>query len=85
MLNIFDTIANYEIRIATRSSTSDRNDSMRLIENYVAINRLEGLYADEIDMRIYQLAADGKVSTKEYIDLCKEVAYFKASNQEKHE
>jgi|GEM_PF-6784200 len=44
------------------------------MQNFIASNTFEGLYASDLDIQLYNLVIEGKVSTNEYLTLCREAA-----------
>jgi len=44
------------------------------MHNLVASNSFEGLESSEIDKKLYDLAVTKKLSTTEYLTLCRQVA-----------
>jgi hypothetical protein len=44
------------------------------MQNLIASNTFEGLHASDLDNQLYDLVIEGKVSTNEYLALCKEAS-----------
>jgi len=41
-----------------------------MIQHFAAINRFEGIIPSATDKRLFALLASGKITKKEYLDLC---------------
>lgn len=51
-------------------SDSEERRRVDQLEHMSAINRFEGIVPGAIDKRLFRLLATGRVSTREYLDLC---------------
>lgn len=47
-----------------------RSHRAAMLSHFSAINRFEGIVPSDTDTRLFQLLATGKISKREYLDLC---------------
>ncbi len=73
MSNLLDRIAEFESRPCTLSA-SELSLREKHMQNFITSNSFEGLHASDIDTKLYGLVVAKKVSTSEYLALCRQVA-----------
>ncbi|MEZ5690496.1 MAG: hypothetical protein R3D71_02385 [Rickettsiales bacterium] len=59
----------FELRPAVYDA-AEQHRRAAMYEHFSAINKFEGLFASELDNRLFALLAAGKVSKNEYLELC---------------
>ena len=57
-----------------RFDMKEQAKRVQLLDRLTAINRFEGIEAGPMDRRLFELLASGRISQKEFLDLCLEDA-----------
>ncbi len=73
MDHLLEIIAEFESRPCLLSE-SELRLRRKHMHNLVASNSFEGLESSDIDKKLYDLAVTKKLSTTEYLTLCRQVA-----------